>query len=513
MDSQQIGRLVLLCLIISSCSLHETAFDRVVREYECDSLKYEAALYLKKHGGLHHGVARHLVDSAGNAIIANLAEFNSDSSYVNYLKKLGGHVEAMQSVEDLENISEDFLKDNIELAFSSWSNPWSRQVSFHDFCKYILPYRNMDEELTEWRRMLKERYEPSIIDSVSNPESLKEVAEYVMREIRRDIHYSTILREIYENFLTPEEMLKIGGLECRACAHYTTLAMRACGIPCSMIELHWRFTEVPHTSVMVPAVGKNERAFRINVGDTLIYMGEPKDTMATWRTWAYNYEANPDLVELAKDNHVPSVFVHPLTREDITPKVSTTYDITVPIPDGLHSYKHIFLCRFDSWRWYVIREGTVYGDIAKFNNATIRQWYRMGVIADNQVQTFGDTFTILGDGRVQKYDLTGDTVLFKRVFGCQADERRLRRNVTTYYWGADNEWCSLTQEAILWGYNDITGEYRIFDESMRGTFKPVFHLMQTHLPCWTVFTDSELPRPLGFIVKDPETGEGYLMQF
>ena len=84
---------------------------------------------------------------------------------------------------------------------------------------------------------------------------------------------------------------------------------------------------------------------------------------------------------------------------------------------------------------------------------------------------------------------------------------------TFYYWGADNEWCSLTQEAILWGYNDITGEYRIFDESMRGTFKPVFHLMQTHLPCWTVFTDSELPRPLGFIVKDPETGEGYLMQF
>lgn len=53
----------------------------------------------------------------------------------------------------------------------------------------------------------------------------------------------------------------------------------------------------------------------------------------------------------------------------------------------------------------------------------------------------------------------------------------------------------------------------LFDESMRGTYKPVFHLLQVRLPVWTVFYDNEKPRPIWFVSKDTVSREGFLMQF
>jgi len=114
---------------------------------------------------------------------------------------------------------------------------------------------------------------------------------------------------------------------------------------------------------------------------------------------------------------------------------------------------------------------------------------------------------------VQYYDCSGDTVFFKLVYSCPEEETRTHLSITTQYWGSDNCWHSLNGDAVLWGYNETSGEYKEFDESMRGRFKPVFHLLKVWLPRWTVFYDETMPRPLGFICQDAETGEGYLMQF
>ena len=300
--------------------------------------------------------------------------------------------------------------------------------------------------------------------------------------------------------------------------------MRACGIPCSTIEINWRFTEIPHYSVLFPAIGNNDRAFRATVGDTVIYMGEPKDTMAAWRVWEMEYEANKkleDILEEYMDNPQLKKFAYPVTRADITSLMCKTYDFAVPIPNSLKDEKYLFLCRFNDWKWLPVREGIVDGDSVRFKDATIRQWYRLGYASGDSVKTFGGTFTLVGNNgiadvknRIQHYGLPRDTILFRLAYRDQVKEGQLRRQITTYHWDEHDSWHKLQGEAVLWGFNPKTGEYKEFDESMRGgDFKPDFHLLDVRVPRWTVFYDKILGRPHGFIQEDAETGEGGLMVF
>ena len=380
--------------------------------------------------------------------------------------------------------------------------------------------------MSQWRKFFKARYEPSIMDSVSDPTSLPQVVDYLMRRIRHDVEYGGSMGLFCSDMLTPEDMLQLHWMECLGCAHFTTLAMRACGVPCATIRINWRFTEIPHYSVYFPESGNNERSFRLTVGDTLIYMGEPKDSMGSYSTWSFSFESNDELERLSHDTEADPNFWYPITRKDVTPIISKTYDISMPVTTEMEGHHYAYLCRFNQWHWTPIRAGRVEGDSIHFSGTTIRQWYRLGVMDGDTVRTFGDTFTILGPQvadslkdivvdtyTIRNYGCSGDSVLYKIVYNCKAVETRHTRDITTYYWDETNDWHALRQDAVLWGFNEKTGEYKIFDESMRSVYKPVFHLLQVSLPIWTVFYDNEMPRPLGFISKDSVSGEGILMQF
>lgn len=73
------------------------------------------------------------------------------------------------------------------------------------------------------------------------------------------------------------------------------------------------------------------------------------------------------------------------------------------------------------------------------------------------------------------------------------------------------KWKCITPDATLWGFNPETGDYKIFNETMRETYKPVFHLVEIKMPKWTLFTSVDLQRPVGFLVADDKFG--YVMEF
>lgn len=54
----------------------------------------------------------------------------------------------MKSIEDLNLIKADFIITHINKTFHLWQSvPWGRDISFDDFCEYILPYRLDNEPL------------------------------------------------------------------------------------------------------------------------------------------------------------------------------------------------------------------------------------------------------------------------------------------------------------------------------------------------------------------------------
>ncbi len=61
-------------------------------------------------------------------------------------------------VMDAEVIDADYLAENIEYAFRAWALPWARNMSFEDFCRYLLPYKMGNEAPERWRAAVWEEY-------------------------------------------------------------------------------------------------------------------------------------------------------------------------------------------------------------------------------------------------------------------------------------------------------------------------------------------------------------------
>lgn len=54
---------------------------------------------------------------------------------------------------DIAEADSAYLCDNIDWSFKVWEEQlWGRNVSFEDFCEYILPYRVGNEALSSWRQ-------------------------------------------------------------------------------------------------------------------------------------------------------------------------------------------------------------------------------------------------------------------------------------------------------------------------------------------------------------------------
>jgi hypothetical protein len=89
-------------------------------------------------------------------------------------------------VSDIEVIDADYLAENIDYAFRAWELPWAREVSFEDFCRYLLPYKMGNEAPERWRAAVWEEYAPLREAAVGDPGMTpSEICRRVAAEARK----------------------------------------------------------------------------------------------------------------------------------------------------------------------------------------------------------------------------------------------------------------------------------------------------------------------------------------
>jgi len=67
------------------------------------------------------------------------------------------------SIPDLQYVSADFLIDNIDRAFEAWKSPFAKDMSFDDFCEFLLPYKaNRTDRPDSWRSTYKKTFYPYV---------------------------------------------------------------------------------------------------------------------------------------------------------------------------------------------------------------------------------------------------------------------------------------------------------------------------------------------------------------
>nr|WP_302437650.1 discoidin domain-containing protein [Bacteroides intestinalis] len=211
------------------------ALKTVLEKYQSDSLKYQAAVFLIENLPFHYsyeGDALNdyykLYELHGKGTMYPEAVLDSVlSAYGSF------RLNELKRISDI-NIDPDYLIENIEWAFKVWQEqPWGKNVSFSNFCEFILPYRVGDEKLESWREKIYNQYNP-LLDSIRGLPEVEDplfVSQFLMEKLQRGPVYFTGLFD-FGPFYGPKVVEWRSG----SCMDFTYLQLyvfRALGLPCS----------------------------------------------------------------------------------------------------------------------------------------------------------------------------------------------------------------------------------------------------------------------------------------
>ena len=206
-----------------------------------DSLKRKAAEYLINNMSNHFGYDGEdlkkysvLFSAIDTASFLNNKMTEEDKMHVgdSLILKFGQpNPERAEKVIDAQVISANYLISNIEFAFKAWKEaPWYKDVSFYDFCEYILPYRLRNEKLEYWRPEFYNEY-INLSKTASDPKNMKSVYEHLHWHLNEQTSFSTKFNKYYPFQQGVEEVLKgrVGG--CETFSFFSVIGMRAAGLP------------------------------------------------------------------------------------------------------------------------------------------------------------------------------------------------------------------------------------------------------------------------------------------
>ncbi len=143
------------------------------------------------------------------------------------------YIGSLTKRKDIETVDSAFLATHIDWAFKVWrEQPWGKNVSYEDFCEYILPYRMMDEPLSLWRETFYKQYN-SLLDSLRDTPGATDplqAAQVVLTHMSKQKYQSTTVFP-FGPYIGPQILeWRVG--YCQDFAAGIAYVCRALGIPC-----------------------------------------------------------------------------------------------------------------------------------------------------------------------------------------------------------------------------------------------------------------------------------------
>lgn len=253
---------------------------------------------------------------------------------------------------DIQEIDSAYLCENIDISFEVWQKqPWGKNISFHDFCEYVLPYRIGNEKLTNWRKEYVELYGTSVDSAgIEDPVS---AAKVFRKNIIKTMNTPRFTLTRPNGYPLPDaETAKNLTGTCGDISQFILLAFRSAGIPCTMDFMPMRGdTNYSHTWISLKN-NKNEY-YMMDLLDEILYVSETVTNRTILKskvyrtTFSHNTRAIKQLLKSKEE--LPLEF-SPLNYRffDVTRLYSNSFTNLI-IPDNLlypdnRKNKLVFLC-------------------------------------------------------------------------------------------------------------------------------------------------------------------------
>ena len=447
--------------VLDSAKQNKSELEKVINHYKNinDKQKLEATYFLIRNMANRCYAKTKITDTLGVDVDFDVL------SYVDYKSMVAGwdSVEANIGtidfardtlIFDINILKSEYLIENIDLAFKAWKNPWAKQLSFEQFCEYILPYRSTNEPVENWRPQLVERYK-WLADSLKDKSDPIEACSLVNSEI---ISWFDFDPRFYRH-PTDLGLSELMSYKKGRCEDMTTLAiyaMRSQGIPVmSDYTPAW------------PNTGNNHawNATLTKNGEVVIFMGceaNPYDyKLANKKAKVYRKTFGKQMNSLAviapEYEKIPgwlaSSHYIDVTKEYID-VVDVELSLTREKPD---SCNYAYLYVFNSGEWKSIHWGTLdSNNIATFTDmgkdiAYLPVYYKNGefVVAANQFILNEDgtmTENIADTINTTSIDLYSTTQKVTRLTTDEIEKASFKDGAEyeLFYW--NDEWIKLSSE-------------------------------------------------------------------
>ena len=441
----------LLCISFNSCILKNNKqltyalqlsagnivnLEFVIQHYKSDPERQEAARFL-----IRNMIGKKTLDSASisenqpyyDALIKHFDKYgiykkDIEMAICDSIHSLHPNTRTMPSFQsDLKVISADYLIKHIDYAFSTWKqHPWSRNIDFGTFCKYILPYTTENCYGKESDIYFSEKYKS--LEKDMNTNSYLKVANRLSQNLDSTFWARwTIFTKVYP-FLLPTTFNNIARSQFGTCLEgniYKIAALRSVGIPAVLNEIPcWGNSNSPHfwTEVITKnshlRLLDNKQSPFLNIRDTVIsgtfwdyhyipsYKGIPEDIYIQYKryipkVYRVNYEIQQNNLSYLSSEIAPSFFKNP-GLEDITDKYVKCNDITVDLWDNYADSKYVYLCCFDPFQgWVPVCYTKRKGKKALFKKVGVNILYLPAYYRNGTVITAGYPVILTSEGTLK----------------------------------------------------------------------------------------------------------------
>lgn len=196
-----------------------------------DSLKYRAACFLIENMPYHSFYEGKSIETFKNAYQQAKTEGYMGQEAINQIVNNHHGIDyyKLNKVNDSHAVTAEYLISNIEHAFMVWQKqPWGKDVTFNDFCEFILPYRIEDEPLENWKEYYYNKYQP-VLDSLLTTNKIEDAASIICDYLTRDPW--TFILNMPTPHLGADYLFTERSGSCRDRCDLATYVMRSLGIP------------------------------------------------------------------------------------------------------------------------------------------------------------------------------------------------------------------------------------------------------------------------------------------
>jgi hypothetical protein len=339
-------------------------------------------------------------------------------------------------VNELSTVTADFLIKNIDSAFYMWQNmPWSKNISFEDFCEYILPYRCTDTYSTDIREFFLERYR-TLPDTIKSSDNMLKVGDFIINDLRPWFKEDPNILLKYP-FLKPikfSDLLKGRVGECNDANSVRVAALRAMGIATAYDQVpNWGNSNQSHYWYKIL-----DRKYD-TVKSKITNANEERNTQYIISATSFDepvFEGTPPYIQISYGRTVPKVYRQYFSKQksslawirgsaeipnyfkdvrlkDVTSEYIETATVSIALNGQYKEHQYAYLCVFDNQTWIPVAWSVIDDGKAAFRDMGKNIVYLPAYYKEGKLVPAESPFLFTLEGRIEKISPVKETETVK----------------------------------------------------------------------------------------------------